>query len=143
LLFLYSNKLSFVPVTISSQELNQRFGDKGPFVLLSLDNFKEVFEDRNSTVSQRSKLKSRTALIGEHPNPLDLVQPKDATIQHRICVIIETVISINYLIDQTISSLNVYNCLGARRASLRAPRLARSLARTRVSVLVMHLMFSV
>jgi len=42
-----------------------------------------VFTDRNSTVSQRSKLKSRTALIGEHPNPLDLVQPKDAMIQHR------------------------------------------------------------
>jgi len=34
-------------------------------------------------VSPRSKLKSRTALIGEHPNPLYLVQHKDAMIQHR------------------------------------------------------------
>jgi len=42
-----------------------------------------VLEDRNSTVSRRSKLKSRTTLIGEHPNPLNLVQLKDVMIQHR------------------------------------------------------------
>lgn len=42
-----------------------------------------MLEDRNSTGSHRSKLKSRTALIGEHPNPLNLVQLKDAMIQHR------------------------------------------------------------
>jgi hypothetical protein len=40
-------------------------------------------EDINRTVLRRSELNSRTLLIGEQPNPLDLVQPKDRTSQHR------------------------------------------------------------
>jgi hypothetical protein len=39
--------------------------------------------DRNQTVSQRSKPSSRTALIGEQPNPWSLFQPQDATSRHR------------------------------------------------------------
>jgi hypothetical protein len=31
----------------------------------------------------RSEPRSRTALIGEQPNPWDLLQPQDATIRHR------------------------------------------------------------
>src|SRR3954452_21883297 len=40
-------------------------------------------EDRDRTVSRRSKPSSRTALMGEHPNPWDLLQPQDATSRHR------------------------------------------------------------
>lgn len=36
-----------------------------------------------SGVERDCKLKSRTVLIGEHPNPLYLVQHKDTMIQHR------------------------------------------------------------
>ena len=36
-----------------------------------------------STVSRRSEPSSRTALIGEQPNPWDLFQPQDATSRHR------------------------------------------------------------
>ena len=39
--------------------------------------------DRNQTVSQRSKPSSRTALIGEQPNPWNLFQLQDATSRHR------------------------------------------------------------
>ena len=39
--------------------------------------------DRNRTVSRRSEPKSRTALMGEQPNPWDLLQPQDAMIRHR------------------------------------------------------------
>src|ERR671914_2189453 len=39
--------------------------------------------DRDRTVSRRSKTSSRTALIGEQPNPLDLLQPRDAMSRHR------------------------------------------------------------
>src|SRR5689334_17453274 len=39
--------------------------------------------DRDRTVSRRSKPSSRTALIGEQPNPWDLLQPQDATSRHR------------------------------------------------------------
>ena len=40
-------------------------------------------EDRDRTVSRRSKPSSRTALMGEQPNPWDRLQPQDATSRHR------------------------------------------------------------
>src|SRR5207344_2013125 len=39
--------------------------------------------DRDQTVSRRSEPSSRAALIGEQPNPWDLLQPQDATSRHR------------------------------------------------------------
>ena len=39
--------------------------------------------DRDRTVSRRSKPSSRTALMGEQPNPWDQLQPQDATSRHR------------------------------------------------------------
>ena len=41
--------------------------------------------DRDRTVSRRSEPSSRAALIGEQPNPWDLLQPQDATSRHRGC----------------------------------------------------------
>ena len=40
-------------------------------------------EDRGQTVSRRFEPSSRTALIGEQPNPWDLLQPQDAMSRHR------------------------------------------------------------
>ena len=39
--------------------------------------------DRDRTVSRRSKPSSRTALMGEQPNPWDLLQPQDVMSRHR------------------------------------------------------------
>ena len=39
--------------------------------------------DRDRTVSRRSKPSSRTTLIGEQPNPWDLLQPQDVMSRHR------------------------------------------------------------
>ncbi len=39
--------------------------------------------DRNRTVSRRSEPSSRTTLIGEQPNPWDLLQPQDVMSRHR------------------------------------------------------------
>src|SRR5438046_9667041 len=39
--------------------------------------------DRDLTVSRRSNPSSRTALMGEQPNPWDLLQPQDAMSRHR------------------------------------------------------------
>src|SRR5881394_1707000 len=39
--------------------------------------------DRDRTVSRRSKPSSRAALMGEQPNPWDLLRPQDATSRHR------------------------------------------------------------
>ena len=39
--------------------------------------------DRDRTVSRRSELSSRAALMGEQPYPWDRLQPQDATSRHR------------------------------------------------------------
>ena len=39
--------------------------------------------DMDRTVSRRSEPSSRTALMGEQPNPWDLLQPQDAMSRHR------------------------------------------------------------
>ena len=39
--------------------------------------------DRDRPVSRRSEPSSRTALMGEQPNPWDLIQPQDAMSRHR------------------------------------------------------------
>jgi len=40
-------------------------------------------KDRIRTVSQRTKPNSRTAFIGEQPNPWNLLQLQDAMSRHR------------------------------------------------------------
>src|SRR6056297_2532300 len=39
--------------------------------------------DRDRTVSRRSKPSSRATLIGEQPNPWELLHPQDVTSRHR------------------------------------------------------------
>src|SRR6478735_5998922 len=56
----------------------------GPLVLgTAFLNPPSAAEDRDRTVSRRSKPSSRTALMGEQPNPWDLLQPQDAMSRHR------------------------------------------------------------
>src|SRR5712675_2693586 len=56
----------------------------GPLVLgTALLKYPTRAADRDRTVSRRSKPSSRTALMGEQPNPWDLLQPQDATSRHR------------------------------------------------------------
>ncbi len=56
----------------------------GPLVLgIAFLKSLPAVEDRDRTVSQRSKPSSRTALMGEQPNPWDLLQPQDAMSRHR------------------------------------------------------------
>ena len=49
----------------------------------SLSSILRPQSDRDRTVSRRSEPSSRTALIGEQPNPWDLLQPQDAMSRHR------------------------------------------------------------
>ena len=56
----------------------------GPLVLVTAFlKSPTATEDRDRTVSRRSKPSSRTALMGEQPNPWDLLQPQDAMSRHR------------------------------------------------------------
>ena len=79
-----SYKRSVTAMLLKKQLLNHWFIFLNPFVLESdFFNSKTFMIDRNQTVSRRSKPSSRTALIGEQPNPWDLLQPQDAMSRHR------------------------------------------------------------
>src|SRR4028119_421244 len=63
---------------------HQRFVHSGPLVLGAAPlKFPTPTMDRDRTVSRRSEPSSRTALIGEQPNPWDVLPPQDATSRHR------------------------------------------------------------
>src|SRR2546425_2494778 len=56
----------------------------GPLVLEAAPRkYPPPTTDRDRTVSRRSEPNSRTALIGEQPNPWDQLQPQDAMSRHR------------------------------------------------------------
>src|SRR3954451_17114407 len=69
---------------LAGQQVHQRSVRSGPLVLGTTTlNSPAPTADRDRTVSRRSEPSSRTALIGEQPNPWDLLQPQEATSRHR------------------------------------------------------------
>src|SRR6478735_5494311 len=69
---------------LAGQLAHQRLVHPGPLVLgAALLKTPTRTADRDRTVSRRSKPSSRTALMGEQPNPWDQLQPQDATSRHR------------------------------------------------------------
>lgn len=69
---------------LAVQLAHQRFVRPGPLVLgTGLLKFPTRAADRDRTVSRRSEPSSRTTLMGEQPNPWDLLQPQDVTSRHR------------------------------------------------------------
>ena len=81
--FIWSER-SYPAMLLAEQPVHQRFVRPGPLVLGStLLKSPTPTADRDRTVSRRSEPRSRTALMGEQPNPWDLLQPQDATIRHR------------------------------------------------------------
>ncbi len=76
--------LSYPAMRLAPQQVHQRYVHPGPLVLGAAPlKFPTPTADRDRTVSRRSKPSSRTALIGEQPNPWDLLQPQDAMSRHR------------------------------------------------------------
>jgi hypothetical protein len=71
-------------VPLAGQLAHESCVRPGPLVLgTAFLRFPTAAPDRDRTVSRRSKPSSRTALMGEQPNPWDLLQPQDATSRHR------------------------------------------------------------
>ena len=67
-----------------TQQVHQRPVQPGPLVLRPGPlRYPPPAPDRDRTVSRRSEPSSRTALMGEQPNPWDLLQPQDAMSRHR------------------------------------------------------------
>src|ERR1700739_802941 len=79
-----SSALSYPAVPLARQPVHQRCVHPGPLVLgTSPLKYPTPTVDRDRTVSRRSKPSSRTTLIGEQPNPWDLLQPQDVMSRHR------------------------------------------------------------
>ena len=75
---------SYPAARLAPRPVHQRYVHPGPLVL-GTDPLKSrtPTADRDRTVSRRSKPSSRTTLIGEQPNPWDLLQPQDVMSRHR------------------------------------------------------------
>ena len=76
--------LSYPAMQLALQPVHQRYVHPGPLVLGADPlNPQTPTADRDRTVSRRSEPSSRTTLIGEQPNPWNLLQPQDVMSRHR------------------------------------------------------------
>jgi hypothetical protein len=79
-----TTELRYPAVPLAGQLEHKRFVHPGPLVLrTALLKSPTPTADRDRTVSRRSEPSSRTALIGEQPNPWNLLQLQDAMSRHR------------------------------------------------------------
>ena len=75
---------SYSALHLAAQQIHQRYIRSGPLVLRACPrNLLTPTTDRDRTVLRRSEPSSRATLIGEQPNPWDLLQPQDVTNRHR------------------------------------------------------------
>ena len=81
---LIPSQRSYPAMPLARQLVHQRLVQPGPLVLRS-DPLKLLTPttDRDRTVSRRSEPSSRATLMGEQPNPWDLLQPQDVMSRHR------------------------------------------------------------
>ena len=81
---LICSRLGYPAVPLAGQPVRQRSVRHGPLVLVSAPRkVPAPTTDRDRTVSRRSEPSSRATLIGEQPNPWNLLQPQDVTSRHR------------------------------------------------------------
>ena len=75
---------SYPAVHLAAQPVDRRSVRHGPLVLVTAPRKTPTPAiDRDRTVSRRSEPSSRATLMGEQPNPWDLLQPQDVTSRHR------------------------------------------------------------
>src|SRR5690554_415504 len=75
---------SYPAMLLAEQLVHQRYVHPGPLVLRTAPlKLPTPTTDRDRTVSRRSEPSSRATLMGEQPNPWDLLQPQDVTSRHR------------------------------------------------------------
>ena len=81
---LIRSRRGYPAVRLAAQPVNRRSVHHGPLVLVAAPRKTPAPTiDRDRTVSRRSEPSSRATLIGEQPNPWDLLQPQDVTSRHR------------------------------------------------------------
>ena len=78
------SRRSYSAVLLAEQPIHQRSVHLGPLVLKTDPlKFLTPTTDRDRTVSRRSEPSSRATLMGEQPNPWNLLQLQDVTSRHR------------------------------------------------------------
>ena len=78
------SELSYPAMPLAEQPEHHWFVHFGPLVLEAAPfKYPTPTKDRDQTVSRRFEPSSRATLIGEQPNPWDLLQPQDVTSRHR------------------------------------------------------------
>ena len=81
---LIHSRYSYSAMLLAEQQIHQRSVQLGPLVLESDPlKFLTTTTDRDRTVSRRSEPSSRATLMGEQPNPWNLLQLQDVTSRHR------------------------------------------------------------
>ena len=81
---LISSAHGYAALLLTEQLPHQKCVIPGPLVLRNEPlKFPTPTVDKDRTVSRRSEPSSRATLIGEQPNPWDLLQPQDVTSRHR------------------------------------------------------------
>ena len=79
-----STALRYPAMPLARQQVHSWCVHPGPLVLrTSLLKYPTPTMDRDQTVSRRFEPSSRATLIGEQPNPWNLLQPQDVTSRHR------------------------------------------------------------
>src|SRR3954464_9850006 len=77
-------ELRYPAMPLAGQLNHKRSVHPGPLVLRTSPlKSPAPTTDRDRTVSRRSEPSSRTALMGEQPNPWELLHPQDAMNRHR------------------------------------------------------------
>src|SRR5258707_15880329 len=75
---------SYPAMAGACQLAHQRSSHLGPIALkMTALTLPVPTTERDRTISRRSEPSSRNALMGEQPNPWDLLQPQDAPSRHR------------------------------------------------------------
>ena len=75
---------SYPALLLAEQLVHQRCVHPGPLVLRTAPlKYPTPTADRDQTVSRRFEPSSRTTLIGEQPNPWELLHPRDVLSRHR------------------------------------------------------------
>ena len=81
---LIRTRRGYPAVPRAGQPVYRRSVHHGPLVLVTGPRKSPApTTDRDRTVSRRSEPSSRATLMGEQPNPWDLLQPQDVTSRHR------------------------------------------------------------
>ena len=76
--------LGYTAMHLVIQQLHHLYVQPGPLVLGSaLLKYPTPATDKDRTVSRRSEPSSRTALMGEQPNPWNVLPLQDAMSRHR------------------------------------------------------------